>query len=292
MIGRRLTELLLARGHNVRHLARSGDHSVVDTYLWNVGEKKFDRDALKDTDAIIHLAGENIGAKRWTQKRKREILESRVQSTRLLGDALVNYPNNVTTYIGASAIGYYGDTGATLVTEKSPSGKGFLAEVARQWENEHSSIATPSRRVVIVRTGIVLSEREGALEPMERQTRLGIGSPLGDGDQFMSWVHLDDHCKAIIHLLEHAELAGTFNSVAPHPVTNAQFMKTLASVLHRPYFMPRVPSWLLNLLLGEMAALVLEGCNASSDKLKSTGYEFSHTRLENALKELLINPTP
>lgn len=289
VIGTRLTQLLLARGYKVRHLARSARNPVIETYLWDVGQKRIDANALKGTDAIIHLAGENIGARRWTARQKREILDSRVQSTRLLRDALIKHPGEVTAFISASAIGYYGgDHGAALISEDTPAGHGFLAGVAHQWEDEAAAISTLGRRVVIVRTGIVLSSKGGALEPMARQVRWGIGSPLGKGNQVMSWVHIDDHCRAFIHLLEHPALTGPFNSTAPHPVTNAQFMKTLSSTLHRPFFMPRVPSGLIKLVLGEMSALVLEGSNVSSEKLRSTGFTFGYAQLDEALRQLLI----
>lgn len=288
LIGSRLTELLISRGYHVRHLGRSPGQSGIETFLWDIEKNQIDLRSIDGTDAIIHLAGENIGAGRWTPRRKQEILDSRIRSTQLLRYTLQNHPNNVKTFMGASAVGYYGgDCGEATMTEDSPPGNDFLAQVTRDWETEVSTISSPAIRVVMLRTGIVLSPKGGALEPMARQVKWWVGAPLGTGRQFLSWVHLDDHCRAFIELLENSHASGPYNSAAPFPVTNEQFTRQMAKVLRRPLWLPRVPAVLLKLILGEMSVLVLGGCKVSSARLESTGFRFQYTRLEEALADLL-----
>lgn len=288
LIGSRLTELLISRGYHVRHLGRSPGRSGIETFLWDIEKNQIDHRSIDGADAIIHLAGENIGAGRWTSARKQKILDSRIRSTQLLRYTLQNHPNSVKTFLGASAVGYYGgDCGEATMTEDSPPGNDFLAQVTRDWEAEVSSISSLAIRVVMLRTGIVLSRTGGALEPMARQVKWWVGAPLGTGQQFLSWVHLDDHCRAFIELLENSHASGPYNSAAPFPVTNEQFTRQLAKVLRRPLWLPRVPAVLLKLILGEMSVLVLGGCKVSSARLESTGFRFQYTKLEEALADLL-----
>lgn len=288
MIGTRLTAMLQERGHRVFHLERSLKGATVKTFLWDIEKGAFDTSALQDVDTIVHLAGANIGERRWTEKRKKELLNSRIKSTRLLHSVLGVNQNNVRTFICASAVGYYGsDCGAELKGEGDEPGDDFLAEVARKWEDAATAIATLGIRVVRMRTGVVLSPKGGALEPMANQVRFGLAAPLGSGNQYMSWVHLDDHCAALIYALENNTVHGPYNSVAPKPVTNKEFTRTLARVLHKPMFMPNVPAFVLKVILGEMSLLVLGGCNVSSEKLVAAGFTFAYTDLEAALANVL-----
>lgn len=288
MIGTRLTGMLLDFGHEVRHLERSARKSPVKTYVWNVEKGEIDVQALQNVDVVIHLAGASIGEGRWSEKRKKEILDSRVQSTQLLHRTLWNISHQVKTFLCASAIGYYGaDCGDAVRTETDASGNDFLAEVTRQWEASASAIEALGIRVVLMRTGIVLSPNGGALAPMATQVRLGVGAPLGSGRQYMSWIHLDDHCAAFIHAMEHEGIRGAYNSVAPHPVTNATFTKALARVLGRPLLIPRIPAFAIRLVLGEMSVLVLGGCKVASGKLEMTGFVFRYGDVEEALRDVL-----
>jgi uncharacterized protein (TIGR01777 family) len=288
MIGSRLTAMLLERGHAVVHLERSFKNSRVKTYLWDVDADKIDDEALTGADAIVHLAGANIGERRWTTQRKKEIVDSRINSTRLLHRELGNNHHQVKTFLCASAVGYYGsDGGDAIKGEADPAGNDFLADVSRQWEEAASQISDLGIRVVRIRTGVVLSPSGGALEPMAKQARLGLAAALGSGQQYMSWIHLDDHCNALIHAIENDAIHGPYNSVAPHPATNKDFTRTLARVLNKPMFLPNAPAFILKLVLGEMAVLVLGGCKVSSDKLSSTGFKFKYPDLESALRNVL-----
>jgi uncharacterized protein (TIGR01777 family) len=289
MIGSKLTAMLLMRGHDIVHLGRSQKSPTIRTFIWDIGKGHIDDGVLEGVDAIVHLAGAGIGDGRWTERRKNEILKSRVDSTKLLHRELAKGNHSVRTFICASAVGYYGsDCGNVTKGEGDVPGIDFLANVCKVWEQTTEDITTLGIRVVRLRTGILLSPRGGALEPMARQVRFGLGAALGDGKQYMSWIHLDDHCEAIIFALEHDGMHGPYNSVAPAPVTNSEFTKTLARVLKRPFFLPNVPAFILKLLLGEMSILVLGGCKVSSEKLIAAGFKFKYPELDISLKDILI----
>ncbi|MEJ1236973.1 TIGR01777 family oxidoreductase [Chryseolinea sp. T2] len=288
MIGSRLTTMLLERGHAVVHLERSKKNSGVKTRLWDINAGTIDADALAGIDAIIHLAGANIGERRWTSQRKKEILDSRINSTQLLHGELGKAHHQVKTFICASAVGYYGgDSGDIIKGEGDHAGHDFLADVSRMWEEAASEISELGIRVVRIRTGVVLSPSGGALEPMAKQARLGFAAPLGSGNQYMSWIHIDDHCSVLIHAIENDSIHGPYNSVAPHPVTNQEFTRALTRVLRKPMFMPNVPGFVLKIVLGEMSLLVLGGCKVSSEKLSATGFRFKYPDLDKALKDVL-----
>jgi uncharacterized protein (TIGR01777 family) len=288
MIGSRLTSLFQERGYDVVHLERSIKGTSVRTFLWDVAKGQLDSNAFEGVHAVIHLAGASIGEKRWTAERKKEILDSRIKSTRLLHQELGRNNHQVRTFLCASAVGYYGsECDDELKGEGDPPGMDFLAEVTRAWEAAASDISTLGIRVVRMRTGVVLSPRGGALEPMAKQVRLWVGAPLGNGRQYMSWVHLDDLCAAYIFALENETLHGPYNSVSPEPVTNREFTHALAQVLKKPLFLPNVPAFVLKMLLGEMAVLVLGGCKVSSEKLVAAGFVFKHPSLQESLREIL-----
>jgi len=280
--------MLMAKGHNVSHLSRSAQGGAVKTFVWDVKRKQMDPAALAGTNTIIHLAGTNVGEKRWTADRKRDILESRIQSTRLLYQELRKGNHTVTTVVAASAIGYYGfEDNDTLLTEEFPAGKDFLADVTRQWEDEMDRIATLGIRLVKLRIGIVLSDRGGALVQMARPVRWGVGSPLGSGDQHISWIHIDDLCAMFIRAVEHDAMHGAYNATGPYAVTNRELTKAIARTLHRPMFMPAVPAFVLRLVLGEMADIVLTGSRVSSGKMQDEGFVFKFDTVEKALRDLL-----
>jgi len=288
LIGSRLTTLLVEKGIEVVHLERSPGNSPIKTYLWNVEEGTIDASALIGVNAIIHLAGASIGDGRWTARRKAEIVDSRVKSTRLLLQELGNNSHEATTFVCASAVGYYGgECGDEIKGEGDGPGADFLADVCRQWEAAASEMGSLGIRVVRMRTGIVLSPSGGALAPMVTQAKMGFAAPLGSGNQYMSWVHLDDLCRAYIYALTNNLLHGPYNIVAPSPVTNREFTKVLAHVMAKPQFMPAIPSFVLKLVLGEMSALVLEGCNVSSDKLRASGFSFRFEDVDTALRNVL-----
>lgn len=288
LIGSRLTELLLEAGHTVAHLGRSEkSNSAVPTFQWNIKDQRLDEKAFLNADTIIHLAGASVAAKRWTKKRKREILESRTKSTRLLFDALEKTEHTIKSFISASGIAYYGVDSRDVFTETSPAGNDFLANVTRQWEEESDRFTSLGIRVVKLRTGLVLSEKGGALKELARPVKYFIGAPLGSGDQTISWIHMDDLCGIFIKAITDESMHGTYNAVAPNPVANRGMTKTIGTVLNRPVFLPAVPAVMLRLVLGEMAGIVLNGANVSPEKIQQAGYKFKFTSLEKALHDLL-----
>lgn len=290
LIGKRLTELLLQKGHQVSHLGRKAKSGTVPSFVWNVEQNVVDPEAFSSADTIVHLAGAGIADKRWTNKRKQEILESRTHSTNLLYKELATQQHAVRSFISASAIGYYGfGTSDEIFTETSRPGTDFLARVTQQWEAEIDRLEKVPLRVAKLRIGIVLSEKGGALKPMLVPIKLFVGSPLASGKQRMSWIHIDDLCAMFIHLIENDHLQGAFNATAPTAVNNREFTHAIAKVLRRPIWLPTVPAFALRLLLGEMADLIIQGSNVSSQKIQQSGFEFQFATLNAALQNLLID---
>lgn len=288
LIGKRLTELLLQQGHRVSHLGRTKHDGSVKSFTWNIDQRQIEPEALQGIDAIVHLAGAGIADKPWTDERKREILESRTNSTRLLYDELKKGSHTVKTFISASAMGYYGfENQEEIFKEENPPGKDFQALVAQQWEKEVDTLGALGIRVVKIRTGIVLSEKGGALKELMRPVKFYVGAPLGSGDQYMSWIHIDDHCGIFVKTMEDQKMEGVYNSVAPNPTTNRAFTNAIAKTIHKPLFLPPIPSFVLKFLLGEMAELVLYGNRVSADKIHQAGYEFKFEYVEDALQDLL-----
>lgn len=283
LIGRRLTKILEDKGYQVAWLARRS-HGQQKTFLWDIEKQEIDYASIEWADAIVHLAGAGIAEKRWTQDRKRTILESRTASARLLFTALEKAKNRPNTFVSASAVGYYGfDTGTALVDEGSPAGSDFLAEVVQAWENEAKQMERLDVRTVILRTGIVLDADGGALAEMLKPP---VAAPLGTGDQWMSWIHGDDLARMYVYALEKTTLQGIFNAVGPNPATNQQVTREAARVKGKPFVNIGVPGFLLRLVLGEMAAMVLGGNRVSSQKIQKAGFEFEFPELEGALKDI------
>lgn len=263
LIGGRLTKLLLARGHSVSHLSRSKKGGIVPTYAWDVDRSFIEPAALEGVGTIVHLAGAGIADKRWTPSRKKEILDSRIRSTALLREAL--QAHRVEAIISASAMGYYGPgDGNRIFTETDLPGTDFLASVTNRWEQEVDKFQIPGLRVVKFRIGVVLSDRGGALPSMARPVKWMAGAALGTGNQFVSWIHLDDLCNMFIKAIEDSNMHGVYNAVSSVPVTNSNLTKAIAGVLSRPLLLPRVPSAVLRILLGEMADIVLKGSKLSA----------------------------
>jgi uncharacterized protein (TIGR01777 family) len=288
LVGTRLTEMLLSRGYSVAHLGRSRREGKVKSFVWNVDKFVIEPSALKGITTIIHLAGAGVADKRWTEKRKKEILDSRVHSSRLLYEELKKGHHQVTEFISASAVGYYGVDVEKIFTEDDPPAKDFMAEVTRQWEDEAKKIESLGVRAVNIRTGIVLSERGGALKQMTTPIKLFAGAPLGSGQQYISWIHIDDVCQMYIKAMEDDSMAHAYNAVGPYAVTNLELTKAIAKMLNRPLLLPAIPAFVLKLILGEMAFYVLNGAKVSSEKIQKTGFQFKFKTLEDALKDLLL----
>lgn len=287
LIGTRLTSLLREKGYRVAHLGRTPRSGSVETFLWDIDKGQIDPAAVQQADAIIHLAGTGVAEKRWTKKHKDDIVRSRTISTQLLYDQLKRGNHNVKTFISASGIDVYEKDRAQFLTETDKQGSHFLADVVRRWEQGVDQIAELGIRVVKLRIGMVLSNRGGALQEIVRPIKYYVGAPLGTGMQYISWIHVDDVCNIFIKALEDESMKGTYNAVAPEPVTNKQLTYGIAKVLGKPIILPGVPSFVLKLLLGELADVVLTGAKVSPQKIQLTGFKFKFEKLDNALKDLL-----
>lgn len=288
-VGQRLMALLQAEGHSVCLLSRrpTAERRGVRTFHWDIERGFIDGEAFEGVDAIVHLAGAGVADSRWTEARKQEILNSRVHSTQLLASALQRSDHRVKAVVCASAVGYYGDTAGAIVSENTPAGQDFLAKVCQAWEDAEEAFARQGLRTVKLRIGVVLSQQGGALEKMAMPVRIGMGAPLGSGEQYLSWIHERDLVRIFLHALQAPHMQGVYNAVAPNPATNRQFNATLAEVLGRPNFLPAVPAFALKLMLGQMAEMLLGGCRASCDKLRRTGFTFDYPDLRPALRSLL-----
>ena len=275
LIGSRLAERLQGRGDEVTVLSRSREPR------WDPVRAPAPKAALEGRDAVVHLAGENI-AQRWSADAKRSIVESRELGTRNLVAALAD--TGVNTLVCASGVGYYGPHGDELVTEETPAGDDFPARVCVAWEREANAAAEHGVRVVIVRTGIVLSAEGGALAKMLPPFKLGAGGPVAGGRQYMPWIHLDDVVGIYVAALDDATWSGPVNATAPEPVTNAVFSKALGRALHRPAVAP-VPAFAIRALYGDMATIVTTGQRAVPQAAQARGYRFAHPDLDEALAD-------
>lgn len=278
--------------HKVTRLKRVGASSpnglaVASEVEWNQESGELVGTTLNGYDAVIHLAGENIAAQRWSPQQKARIRNSRVQSTKKLCESLAAQTKPPKTFIHASAIGYYGDRGKEVLDEKSTSGTGFLAEVCRELESSTEILHGRGTRIVPLRIGVVLSKKGGALAKMLVPFQMGMGGPLGSGQQYFSWIAIDDMVGIILHALKNPSLAGPVNAVAPNPVTNAEYSATLGQVLKRPAFMP-MPAFAVRILFGEMAdEILLSSTRVKPSILEISGYKFQYPQLAGALEHVL-----
>lgn len=286
LVGQRLTKLLTADGYKVAHVSRSKKDGPIETFQWNVAEGYMDEDALTGVDFVVHLAGSGVAEGRWTTKRKQEILDSRVNSSELLFEKLQSTNHPLKGFVAASAVGYYGmDSGDKLCDEETVRGHDFLSDVVVKWEETTSKIRSLEIPTTQLRIGIVLDRKGGAIEKIETPIRFGLGAPLGSGKQWMSWIHVDDLCGMIKFAMENS-LNGIYNAVAPNPVTNRALNAAVAKQMGRPNFMPNVPSFVLQMVFGEMATMILGGNKVSAQKIVDSGFTFSHSEIESALRNL------
>lgn len=284
LIGRPLVRLLVERGHDVRRLVRDRSWAAPGDVYWNPATSELDVAALEGADAVVHLAGENIAGGRWTAARKAAIRDSRVRGTTLLCEGLAQLARPPRVLIAASAVGYYGDGGDAVLKEQSAAGTGFLADVTREWEAATQPASQAGVRVVNLRTGMVLARAGGALPRMLTPFKLGLGGRVGSGRQYMSWIALRDLLGAIEYLLFADDISGPVNAVAPTPVTNKEFTRTLGRVLRRPTILP-LPAFAVRVLFGQMGReLLLASTRAVPQRLLTGGFSFGHPRLEEALR--------
>ena len=286
LIGSALMPFLGGGGHQVRRLLRTESHES-DTTSWDPANGTFARGAFDGIDAVVHLAGEGVASGRWTEGRKMSIRDSRVVGTRNLCEALADLDTPPSVLVAASAIGFYGDRGDELLDESALQGSGFLPDVCQAWEAAVAPARARGIRVVNLRIGIVLSPQGGALAQMLTPFKLGAGGVLGSGNQYMSWIALDDILGIVLHALTDSSVSGPVHAVVARAVTNREFTKTLGKVLHRPTVFP-VPAFAVRLLFGEMGdALLLASTRVAPTYLNETGFEFAYPDLEVALRHLL-----
>ena len=288
LIGQRLSILLRQRGYEVIHLSRKENKTAAfPTYAWQPEKGTIDLNALDKTDAIINLAGAGIADKRWSKDRKREIIESRTEGNSLINTYLRTTKNNIQTYLSASAIGFYADRGNELMTETAPVGTGFLAESTLAWEKAIDNIAHTNVRTVVLRIGIVLTPQGGALEKMLIPFKFRTALYFGNGQQWVSWIHIDDLCNLFIWALENPDIHGTFNAVSPHPLSNFDLTAAISTAKGGHYLTVPAPSFALRLAMGEMADMILGSTKVSSQKVENHGFKFEFSDIHAALKNLL-----
>lgn len=286
LVGKGLIKALEADGHEIYRLVRHAPNSEKEIE-WSPDRYSIAISRIEGFDAVYHLAGESIASGRWNDEKKRKIRESRTKGTKLLADALANLSQPPKTLISASAIGYYGDRGDELLTETSAPGNDFLAGVCVEWEKATEQARAKGVRVVNTRFGIILDQEGGALAKMLTPFRMGIGGRIGDGKQWMSWIALADVISALQFTLKNESMNSPVNFVAPNPVRNAEFTKTLGSVLSRPTIFP-IPEFGVRLAFGEMAdALLLSSQRVEPKSLAAAGYQFEHPQLAAALRTIL-----
>jgi uncharacterized protein (TIGR01777 family) len=296
LIGKNLTGHLTARGYDVIILSRENNQAskiASVTYAqWDIDKQQIDLNALSKADYIIHLAGAGIADKRWTQKRKQEIIDSRVKSSELLIKALNENDNHVKAVISASAIGWYGEDepsfpGKRGFTEMTPASEDFLGQTCLKWEHSVEPVMQLGKRLVILRTGIVLSNNGGALAEFIKPLRFGVATILGDGKQTISWIHIDDLTRIYTAAMENEIMSGVYNAVAPLPASNKELVLELARKRRGNFFIPiYVPSFVLKLALGEVSTEVLKSTTVNDDKIKNTGFTFLYPTINSALDNL------
>jgi uncharacterized protein (TIGR01777 family) len=294
LIGKRLTQLLSAEGHEVLILSRTAKKGSgnITFATWNPEEGSIDAEALRTCDAIIHLAGAGVADKRWTIKRKLEILNSRIQSSALLVKALTANKGNVKTIISSSAIGWYGPDSANGKTfvESDPASNDFLGTTCKKWEQSIEPVEQLGIRLVKLRTGIVLSNEGGAMKEFKKPLKFGLATILGSGKQIISWIHIDDLCRLFIYSIKNLNMQGIYNAVAPKPVSNKELTLALAKKMRGNAFIAApVPSFALKIVLGEMSIEVLKSTTVNAEKIQQTGFQFLYPTIDAALNELITS---
>jgi uncharacterized protein (TIGR01777 family) len=285
LVGNALTRHLAAQGHRVLRLVRRAARDATEVG-WNPDAGAIDAAALEGIDAAVNLSGNTIARWPWTSGHRRHVLESRTRSTALLARTLASLTPHPQVFVSASAVGYYGDRGSEILTESSGPGGGFLAEVCRAWESAADPAAHAGIRLAIPRIGVVVSGEGGMLPVLATPFRLGLGGPIGSGRQYISWIAIGDLVRAIAFMIERDDRSGPWNAVAPEPLPQAEFARTLGRVLHRPAVLP-FPTAAVKLLTGGMGDLLLASQRVEPARLLSSGYAFQHPTLEVALRAAL-----
>lgn len=288
LLGMRISFLLKQRGYEVRHLSRTENlNALYPAYKWDLSTQSIDPKALEGVDAIIHLAGAGIADNRWTNNQKKIILDSRIKSSELLSKTLSKMSTKPPVFIACSAIGYYGNQADKILTEEAPIGKGFMSEVCERWEKSVESIRQQGIRTPIIRVGIVLSTKGGALKKLKMSYPFRVGSYFGNGEQYYSWIHLDDISNLFIHALEDNTMDSIYNGTSPNPATNKQLAQAIATAYQQRTALVPVPIFAAKMLMGEMSAIVLNSTRVLPQTLIERHYSFLFPDLIPALKDLL-----
>lgn len=291
LIGKALTHYFTAKGHAIIVLSRavkSSTNPLISYRQWDPEKGNIDETAITAADYIIHLAGAGVADKRWNKKRKEEIKQSRVQSSALLVDALSRIPNKVQAVVSASGIGWYGPDKGTIFTETEPHYNDFLGATCLEWENSIEPVTQLGIRLVKLRTGIVLSNDGGAFAEFKKPVQFGLASILGSGKQMVSWIHILDIIRMYEFAIDHNQLSGVFNAAAPNPVTNKELTVAIAKKMKGKAFITiPVPSFALQLILGEMSIEVLKSTTVSADKIRNSGFNFLYPTIDAAVNELI-----
>lgn len=286
MVGKHLTAFLLNKGYTVSHLSRTLNNITnVKTYLWDVPKGTIDEKCIVGVDIIIHLAGAGVADKRWTNKWKQEIIDSRTQSIRLIYHLLKQGPHQVKKVISASATGYYGNREDELMTEDSSPAGDFLGKCCIDWEQAVDEGEALGLDILKFRTGVVLTDEGGALKQLAMPIKFGFGAALASGNQWIPWIHLLDTIDMYLFGIENP-LTGVYNMVAPNPATNQKLTIVTAKQLHKPYWLPNVPAFVLKLVLGEMSTVVLGSTKVSAEKIEQAGFKFKYPTLKAAIAEI------
>lgn len=291
-IGKKLTRLLLENGFSVSVLSRSvmENSEGISYYKWDVDAGTIDEQAILNADYVIHLAGENIGAKRWTVNRKKAILDSREKSTQLLFSCLHKHNKQLKAFVSASGVGIYGAiTDEVICSETTPAASDFLGTVCQKWESATNPIRDLGIRTVQIRTGLVLGKGDGVLQQLIPLFKYKLGSAIGSGKQYMPWIHIDDLCRIYLASMLNSEMQGPYNAAINDSTNNTIFSSALAKVFGYTIWLPNVPAFVLQLVLGEMAQLVLKGRRINSEAIEKTGFQFQFTDLEKALRDCIIH---
>ncbi len=295
MVGKHLTKHLTGNGYRVIILTRTlpsqkPTNNGIEYALWNVENKTIDLNAIQNADFIVHLAGAGVVDKKWTSAYKAEILKSRTESSALLFHALQNNPHSIKAVVSASAIGWYGEDpapGKFGFTESDKAADGFLGDTCKQWEESIEAVEKLGIRLVKVRIGIVLSNEGGALAEFKKPIQFGVAGILGDGNQVVSWIHIDDLCRIFTAGIENEQLRGSYNAVAPNPVSNKILTLELAKQMKGKFYIPiNVPKFALKIMLGDRSVEVLKSTTVNCDKIKQTGFTFLYPSIESALAQL------
>ncbi len=288
LIGSKLVNLLIAKDYKVNILSRKKVHHVqAKSFVWNLGRGEIDKEAFEGVNHIVHMAGASIADMRWTPKRKKVILDSRVKSAKLIYKVLQEVDHSIESFISASAVGYYGQGIGRTYSESDESADDFLGHTCKRWEEAADLFEKLGVRVVKVRIGLVLSSSGGALPKLANPIKAGVGTVLGTGNQVMPWIHINDLLAVFVKTIEDVSMFGPFNAAVPKQLTNREFTQAIARFYGRKLFLPNVPNFALRVALGEMSSIVLGGNYVNVGKLLQTGFKFSFTNIDKALEDLL-----